>query len=108
MDFSQADSIDPNSLLAGVDYVFSKKLPLMPHPDPPGDKVKEMLGKMKWLKMEVPFRVGEKREFKTGTWYTVTQIGATELPEPMWLNRNALCGALLLPIVSTKEVSTDA
>ncbi|MCK4792592.1 MAG: hypothetical protein KAV87_53175 [Desulfobacteraceae bacterium] len=103
--FNHIASVDPDELSPGVDYAIIKKVPLMPHPDPPGEQAMELLKKMKWLKRMVPFRVGEKSVFKTGTWYRVTRIGVTESPEPYWVNRNALCGSLLLPVGSVKEVS---
>ena len=100
-------SIDPNDLKPGIDYAISKRVPLMPDPDPLDDKAVELLGKMKWLKKMVPFRVGEKTIFKSGTWFRVTRIGVTELADAclvLWVNRNALCGAMLLPVGVSKEV----
>lgn len=98
---------DPNDLKPGIDYAIAKKVPLMPIPNPGGDESVSLLKKMKWLKGMVQFRVGEKREFKTGTWYPVTRIGLTELADTgqeFWINRNALCGSMLLPVGETKEV----
>ena len=105
--YSHNISIDPNDLKPGIDYAITKKVPLMPDPDPHGDNVVELLGKMKWLKIMVPFRVGEKKIFKSGTWFKVTRMGVTELADAgliLWVNRNALCGALLLTIGVTNEV----
>ena len=101
-------SVDPNNLEPGIDYMIAKKVPLMPHPNPSGTDSLKLLNQMRWLKSSTSFRVGKKEEHASGTWYPVTRIGESDtahLEQKYWINRNALCGAILLPLNRCQEVS---